>query len=722
MKMLALLFAAAVLCQAVQGAPKPDCSELCEETTPIKTGAYHRSSSWGSRSAWSSRSGSAPIRGSGLGSTGARLEDFGSDSVGVGSRPGNWQDEKNYITDDGKGTMHYKAGQTVHNNGYSKFAEHSYSWGSHSKNSRLSNAQVLTTAEFNQEFQNLRESIRSFMGNFALDSGSDINANFLQDFKTRANMYSNQMNDVCNQFDTSSSMYQQMRRFQEEFQRQVSQREHDIQNVISETSSNVEAYPVRRPAAPLVEYTTPREDTVAVQRVNDQIHHVQGEISNLWNSFSRVESTYEFSQNFKTTVDGIAQQLGSLSQNPVPNEALRQQIQSLKTQFDSYVQTITTYIKEAEEDKVKKEEEHLRQKQQKLEQERKNYEDRMRQMQTESLRLQQELDLQKSKHQQMEYQLQQQLDQQRAHQRKLDSEKQRLDNERFAVEQEEVKFEQQRVESQRKQQQLQQTIHQKQQQLQQQIEQVQVQQPVVHQPIVRPAQIVQEQPEAVSEVHVSGQASYEHHVKGSYGSKVHAGTSGSYHNQGGRYTQHQQQQQQQHQTPLESHQDYTAMVSKLQQDLNRLRNEVDNFETFNMRMTSSNSQSVITEANSQASSLRQRLEDLCSNSRRYQNQQLLNSAEDLERNFDRMFQDLQKQASSFAGSAGFSSESSYSSSGKYSSVRQPSITDVEVEHSKTTEVEYKGPHTSRITKTDCVESQVGQPCIVGRQKREVGGN
>lgn len=720
LKMFALLLAVAFVGQAVQGAPKPDCTGFCDDSPITRTGSYHRSGSYSSYSK-SSRYGSG-ISSTGLGSTGARLEDLGEPAVSV-ERPGSWQDEKNYITDDGRGKMHYKAGQTVRNNGYSKFAEHSYSYGTHDQNARLSNAQVLSTAEFNQEFQSLRDRIRSFMGNFALGSGSIVNANFLQDFKNKANMYSSQMNDVCSHYDSSSAMYQQMRQFQEQFQRQVDQREREIQAMISQTassSSNVETvnYTPRRPAAQIVEYTTPREDTFAVQRVNDQINKVQGEISNFWSSYSHVESSYEFSQNFKTKVDGITQQLSNLSQNPVPNEALKKQIQNLKAQFNNYVETITTYIKAAEEDKQRKEEEHLRQKQQRLEQERKNFDERIKQMQTESLRIQQELEIQKSKHQQMEFQLQQQLDQQRAHQRALDSEKQRLQDEQFAIEQEEIKFEQQRLETQRQQQQLQQQIQQKQQQLQQQIEVVQVQQPVV-----RPAPIVvEQQPEVSESVHVSGHSSYEHHVKGSYGSHKQGSTSGSYtsssnNNQASSYVQ----------PSLQSHVDVTAMFSKLQQDLHRLQNDVNNFNTYNMRLTSSNSASIVSEANSQASSLRQRLEELCSNSRKYQNQQILDAAEDLERNFDKMVQELQSQASSFSASAGFSSESSYSSSGKYSSARAPTITDIEIEHTKNTEVEIKGRPGRRYTasrQVDCVESQAGQPCVdhFGRNKRQAGGN
>lgn len=73
----------------------------------------------------------------------------------------NWQEEKHYVSEDGKGEMIYKAGQTKSDNGYTKFSQHKYSYsssgvGSPAAGNGNGNAQVLSNEDFGRELDNIR--------------------------------------------------------------------------------------------------------------------------------------------------------------------------------------------------------------------------------------------------------------------------------------------------------------------------------------------------------------------------------------------------------------------------------------------------------------------------------------------------------------------------------------------------------------------------------------
>lgn len=251
-----------------------------------------------------------------------------------------------------------------------------------------------------------------------------------------------------------------------------------------------------------------------------------------------------------------------------------------------------------------------------------------------------------------------------------------------------------------------------------------------------------------SKVKISGSATYEHSMAGSYGTQMQGSTSGytdSYN-----YGSHAKPQ-----PVIQPHVDLTAAMSRLQQDLNRLQTEVNNFNIYTMRLTAANSVTIVGEAERQAERLRERINNLCETSNRYQNHNIQSSAEDLGRRFEELFRSFQNQAASYSSqsgssfSAGYSSESSYGASGHYGAVRAPAIGNVEYEHSKSVDVEVgRRPAASQsyaagssyssansygahgadgqyrtglielgqngsggARQVDCVEMYAGQPCV-----------
>lgn len=784
--MLALLLVGALVAQAALGAPT-DCTEFCDDqSTPgfgqRKTSSYSgysKSSSWASKQ----RLGS-----SGLGRTGSRLENFDDNvvgHVGVGEleRPGNWQDEKHYITDDGRGQMSYRAGQSVSNNGFSKFAEHSYRYGTQDSHAPLANSQILSTAEFSRELQSMRSRINSFMGNFNLDAGSIMNANTLQEFKSKASVISNQMNNVCNQVDSGSSMYQQMQQMIQQFQRDVEQRQQEMEAVIFQASSRSSTHgSIRYPSRPSTQYapiqqyptrpsaiqqypTRPSpisEDTIVQQRVQEQVTNVQSLISSFYTVFNRPDTNLQYQQDLATQVDIVNQKLADLTFDAAQSESLRLRVERLKTQFDSYVLQLRNRIQDIE--KRQREDEARRlEREMQLKIEKQQHEEKMRKLEEERLRLQQqEAERLRLQHEEEERQRQLQLEEERTRLQQEEEERQRLrhlEQERLRLEQEEVKLQQDREEHAR-------ILAVQQQNLQQQ--QLQLQQQQQQQP-----QYVT--PHVTGTLEVSGSSSYEHSIKGTYVNPVSTGataSSGSYvhGSHGSSYTRPQQ--------VMQPHVDLTAATNRLQQDLNRLQNEISHFNMYSARLTSANSASVVSEAEAQAEALRQSINNLCETSGRYQKLDVKSRAEDLGRRLEELFRAFQTEAanyssqsgsessSGFSASGGYSSESAYGSTGKYSSVRAPAVTNVQLEHSKSTEIEIGrrpaasqryssgsghsatsgygasarygartgdqfqsglidlGQGAASGQQVDCVEMNAGQPCIneSRRYRRDVGGN
>lgn len=744
--MLALLLAAALIAQVAHGAPT-NCGELCEQSTG-SYGQQSRGSSWGSHSSYSkqSRYGShqAYSGGSrGLGVTGARIEDLDENAV-IGTagldRPGSWQDAKHYVTDDGKGEMNYRAGQTVTNNGYSKYASHSYRYGSHDSHAPLSNSQVLSTSEFNNELQNIRSRIASFMGSLNLGSSSLVSANSLENFKHNADQIVTQFNDVCSQFDVGSSMYQQVQQELQQFQRQVEEQQRQMEALVLQSTSttstathgSINRYPGNSPRPAAV--VRPDENAIYIQqqqqRIQDEIAKVQNQINSFYSTYNRVDSDVKFQDNLNSEVNVITQKLIELNLQSEQNQSQRQTIENIKNQYETYVSSIRARIEEQVR-RNQEEEARRQQRLQEIENERIRLENdeqaKLSQLRIEEDRLrQQELEAERQRHA-TEKKRQEEEAENRRRLQALDDEKARIRNE-------EINAEERRRQSER----LQIQLDQQQQQLQN-------------------LQTVQTtRPQLTGSLQVSGTSTVHHSVSGSYGSTGNSGTTGS-------YTRPQI-------VAPQQHVDLTAAVNRLQQDLNRIQNEVNKFNSYTMRLTADNKVSIVNEAQQRYQQLHQNLENICNASSRYNNQNLLNSAQEVQRHFESLYQKFQNEAANIISSdsqigsvsGGFSSSSSYGSSGSHQTVQQPRISNVEYSHEKSTEVEigtsrrpvqhyasgsgyrqssgYKsygagaddiyrnglidlGGGAGYSSGVDCVEQQAGQPCISPsrRNRRNVGG-
>jgi hypothetical protein len=728
--MLPVVLVVALIAQTGLGVPTPNCAELCEDQNV--GGSYGQSKSSSSYSSYSRSSyghgrQALPSTGS-LGLTGSRLENLDENVIGTSglNRPGNWQDEKHYITDDGRGQMSYRAGQTVSNNGFSKYAQHSYSYGSHESHAPLSNSQVLSTEQFGRELQNMRNSISSFMGNFHSDIGSNVNANVLQDFKQKANLISNQLSSVCNQVDVGSSMYQQMQQVMSQFQRDVDKKQREMENLIFQNSGSSSSTTLG---------STYRYSTAPSAQREEQVSKVQSLITSFYATFNRPETNVQYQQDLNTQVETINDKLADLGYESTQNESERARIDHLKRQFETYVSQMRLRIQEIEhrnqEEEAKRKDREL---QLKLEKQQQEELQRLRQLEEDRVRLQQ---------QEEERIRLQQLEEERVRLQQQEEERVRLQ----LLEEERLRQQQQEEERIRlqKQQEERLRLQHKQEEENKRIRQEQEQQ----------ARLVHSNTQQ-SNLKITGSTTYEQSVKG-YGSQTQGANTG--YTESRNYGNHLKSQ-----PIIQPHIDLTAAMSRLQQDLNRLQTEVNNFNMYTMRLTSSNSVTIVGEAERQAEQLRERINNLCETSSRYQNQNILTSAEDLGRRFEELFRSFQSQAANYSGysaSSGFSSESSYGSSGHYGAVRAPALSNVEYEHSKTVEVEVGrkpaassqsyssgsaygstssyGAHGaddkfrvglidlghggSGAPQVECVEMYAGQPCVERpkRYQRHVGG-
>ncbi|XP_011494063.1 PREDICTED: mediator of RNA polymerase II transcription subunit 15 [Ceratosolen solmsi marchali] len=723
--MLAVVLVGALIAQSSLAAPSPNCAELCEDQNVGSYGQSKSSSSYSSYSKSSYGHGIPGMSGSGsLGLAGSRLENLDENVIGTSglSRPGNWQDEKHFVTDDGRGQMSYRAGQTVSNNGFSKYAQHSYSYGSHESHAPLSNSQVLSTEQFGRELQSMRNRISSFMGNFHLDIGSNVNTNVLQDFKSKADLLGSQLNNACNQVDVGSSTYQQMQQIISQFHRDVDKKQREMENLIYQnsgvgvSSSNIGS------SSSTTHGSVYRYPVATSAQHEEQVSKVQSLISSFYTTFNRPDTNFQYQQDLNAQVDAINAKLAELNYESTQNDSDRARIDHLKRQFETYVTQIRLRIQEIErrnqEEEARRKDRELQLKLEKQQQEEKLRQEellRAQQQEEERLRLQhQEEERLRLQHQEEErLRLQHQEEERLQLQRKQDEE-----NKRARQEQEQQ------------------------------------------------ARLVLSNAQQ-SSVKITGGSMYEQSGRG-YGSQTQS--AGSAYTESHGYGGHTKPQ-----PVIQPHVDLTAAMSRLQQDLNRLQTEVNNFNMYTMRLTSANSVTVVGEAERQAEQLRERINNLCETSSRYQNQNVLLSAEDLGKHFEDLFRTFQNQAanysqqqgggssssSGFSASSGYSSESSYGSSGRYSSSRAPAITNVEYEHSKSVELEVGrkpgrsqsyttsigsaygatssygaqgvdgkfrtglidlGQSGSGARQVDCVEMFAGQPCVEQprRYRRHVG--
>lgn len=714
--MLVLLISSALLSFQVLGAPT-NCDVFCNDQQQQQEQGNFGGSSYSSyaKSSYDHRLQRISSNPGTLG-TNARLENLdenviGNVNNGLGlnlDRPGNWQDEKHYVTDDGKGQMSYKAGQTVTNNGYSKFAQHSYSYGSHDSHAPLSNSQILSTAEFNRELQSMRQRIDNFMGSFHLGVDSVVNANLLADFKNKASIISGQLNDVCNQVDIGGSKYQQMQQMQQQFQQDVDRMQRQMEQKMvfqSSSSSSVyqqQHYPVannndyvpQQTPAPIKIYQKQQinnptfEENVEQQRlVEEKITKVQQEIGTFYTSYNRPDVDSQYQINLNGQAEQIIQKLANLKLQAIQYESARTRIEQLKSQFESYLSQLRERIQEIED---RRNEEEVARIEAEAREEKLRHEENLKVIEQRKLRIKQQEEENRRLREEAE----------RAKQLEEETLRQREEAKRIKLQEEaaaQKRYEELKL-----------------------VEQVKTQMPPLS---------------SSGTIELSGKSTYEHTIK-----QTHYGSN----NQQPKISQSYTRQQQQQQPIMTAHVDMTALTSRMQQELNRLQNEISNFHTYNMRLTAANSQSIINEADHQADSLRQSLNSLCETSGRYQNQNIQTSAEELSRRFEEMVRSLQSQAanygtslgssgSGFAASAGYESHSSYGSSGSLTAVHQPTITNVEYEHSKSTDVEIsKKPISSgqqryssgQQQQVDCVEHYTGQPCVEEvsrRYRRQTGG-
>ncbi|XP_014219549.1 inner centromere protein A [Copidosoma floridanum] len=721
------LLACALLGQ-VLGAPT-DCTDYCGEQGTSYGGQARDSygNSYASKSSSyehrlqrvGGRSGNNQLQTSG------RLENLDENAV-VGSsglglnldRPGSWQDEKHYVTDDGKGQMSYRAGQTVTGNGYSKFAEHSYSYGTHDSHARLANSQVLTTAEFNRELASMRNRIASFMGSFHVDAGSVVNANQIADFRDRAGAISNQLNDVCNQVDAGSSMYQQIREMQQQFDQDIDRMQKQMERQLeyhSSSSSQVygsfKSYPsagssTSRPVAGS-SYSQPiqqqqpviSEESIVKQRlVEDEIAKIQSQVSSFYTNFGRVDTNAQYKVDLGNQADVISRELANLKLQALQSEHQRARVDNLRSHFENYLSEIRDRIHKLED---RQREEAARQLEIRIQEEKNHYEENLRNLKLEKQRIEKE----------------------------AEAERARREEELFRAQEEEAARKEAEAAAAR--------LRQQQQQQQEEERRARLEVEEVQKTVPQSDSVQGIGAGVAGKVEVTGSSSYEHtintwsntggrHSSGSFQSSIGGGQSKPIH------------QQQHHQ--LNAHVDLTAATSRLQQELHRIQNEINNFNTHSMRLTAANSQSVIGEAERQAESLRQSISNLCETSSRYQNQNIQSSAEELSQRFEDMVRSLERQAanylanpssaaSGFSASAGYTSSSSYGSNGAYSAVQAPTITNVEYEHSKSAEVEVsrrplssassqRYAQSSGQRRADCVEHYAGQPCVETRPQQQ----
>ncbi|KAL7295472.1 hypothetical protein TKK_0011124 [Trichogramma kaykai] len=726
---VAWLLMGALLVQSALGAPAA-CNECVGDVESVNSGfmggyrshsakssykASYRYSSSGVGAGSSSRrlmDGRRFMVGAGgLGSTGGRLENFddssvvgssGGSGIGLGTgrfglnldRAGTWRDEKHYITDDGRGAANFKAGQTVFDNGYSKFASSSWRYGSHDQNARLSNAEVVSAAEFEQELQNMRSRINSFMGNFNVDSGA-LTSGRLESFKTSANLISSEMNRVCDNLDHGSARYRQMHDMLEQFNRDVEQRQQQMEqqlyheSSVSSMSSRSSYQGSLRPTvpasqlAPVQQYPVrPQidQDRIAQQRIEDQITSVQDQISTFYSTFGSPDVSPQYQQELNGKVDYFMQKLNDLSFEAQQHESVKVRIENVKGQLEHFVSQIRKRIGELEQ-RNREMEARRKEREEQLRLEKIQYEKKVRELEEQRQQLEREEETRRELRRQEEAQLKIKAEEERIRLQKEEAERLRIqqeETERLRLRQQEeaerLRLEREEAEKARLRQ-----IEEENARLRQlEEENLKIQRERLTAP---QAQVKPDFGGHHGSVEIS--SSYQHQYKGSYNSQSSQGRSGSY------------VQQQPSQPLIQPHVDLTAAVGRLQQDLNRLQSEVNSFNAYSMRLTSSNSQNVVREAEREAETIRERLSNLCETSGRYQSDNVHESAEKLRQHFEDLFISFQNQAANLmqqSGSAQFGAAGEYSSGSNYQklgriSASRPASGKFEYEHSKSTEVE-----------------------------------
>ncbi|KAJ8686477.1 hypothetical protein QAD02_022271 [Eretmocerus hayati] len=82
------------------------------------------------------------------------------------SKPANFHKSQHFVTNDGKGEATFKAGQSITDNGFTKYAEHQLNYDSNANHKPDPNTQVLTVEEFQRKQKELQEQVDDFMKDF----------------------------------------------------------------------------------------------------------------------------------------------------------------------------------------------------------------------------------------------------------------------------------------------------------------------------------------------------------------------------------------------------------------------------------------------------------------------------------------------------------------------------------------------------------------------------
>lgn len=270
-------------------------------------------------------------------------------------RPRNWNDEKHFITDDGKGRMSYKEGQIVTDGSITRYASHNYRYSSHDSETPPPNAQVLSQSEFDNQVQRIRNSISNFNQNFRFNSALIVNENTNRNFKSQAELIRNQVNDVCNQIDPNSSMYMQMQDMLRQFNENVSRKESMMQQFISRNinNNNNNYYGENYPQSTSRDYyphTTssnyyPVHDR-PTHRVMEGVKSLQTSVSSFYKQFNRLSIDSKYLQDLDDRSNAIKNQISSLQAESSHDSHITSRLESLKTQFETYVSQLKERLEE----------------------------------------------------------------------------------------------------------------------------------------------------------------------------------------------------------------------------------------------------------------------------------------------------------------------------------------------------------------------------------------
>ncbi|XP_058790261.1 mediator of RNA polymerase II transcription subunit 12-like [Phymastichus coffea] len=705
--MFALVVVTTLVSQSLAAPSNCGTASVCDSYSGRQTlpgssqtkGGYSSYSKWGSSSSWSS----GPLVG-GTSSPSANLETFDDGNlIGTGglNRPGSWRDEKSYVTDDRKGKIDYKASQEITGNSYRKSAESSYSWGTHDYNEPKANSQFIHSSQFDGQIRDVERDMEAFIGQFSFGAGSTVNQQTLESFRRQADQLSRQVTGLCDQADVNSEQYRQLQRIKQNFDRQVQLKQQEIMNFAVESKHSISGSIGSSSVGASYEQPQPHYSTVPVypepiyqapvtanpveiqrERVQQECNKLRANIDSFYNNFVTADySTYDredtlttFRAQVNAQVATINQQIANLRVESANFEYQRNFVEEMNRTFESYVTNLNQHIKDCE-DRIRAEQLRLIKEQERIQKEKLERErlEADRRYQENLLKIQEQHD-----REQREFEERQRLEVERLEKKKIEAE---LEWERKKEKAERVTY-----------------------QPRPQPSLPQVQLPV--QTVAPNVEVAQNGGWSHKvDVHISG--SQHHEVSGS-------GVGGA---SSGQQIQYQPVQ-------IGPHIDFTEIQNKMSQEFNRLVSSVNRLSSYSMQLTESNQQTINAQFQRDANELRRKIENLCQESSQYHNDHVFKAAEDLKRTLEQSFQYFQQELAKVSSSGSFQDSSSWNTGSRYTNVRQPHISNVEINHSKSTEFElsHGGRGNAGQQQVVCVEQYANQPCIEPvRVRRDAGG-